>query len=152
MMRSEHKKVGKWPWLLIAVGGAFMVMTGWAVHRAALGTSPVTDPAYYSHGLKYNQSRIEARAAETLGWRVSSSLEDRKMTITLQAEDHKPVSGCLGELVIFNSEKRLSLALRENILGSYTVNIPGNLTGSLTGDLLLQRDGARINRRLLINL
>jgi len=152
MANEEQNKIGMWPYLLIFIGISFLGLSTWAIFLAAQGTSPVTDPAYYSHGLRYNQSRIEARAAEAMGWRVSSSIDDRKMTIALRTEDHEPVSGCFGEIILFNSEKRLSVSLQEESRGSYTAEIPGELSGSLTGDLLLQRDGARINRRLLINL
>ena len=35
---------------------------------------------------------------------------------TLNTDDQEPVSGCLGEIVIFNNEKRLSLPLQESSL------------------------------------
>ena len=151
-MVTEEKKVGRWPWLIVLIGALFAGMTSWAILMAARGTSPVTDPAYYSHGLKYNQSRVEALAAEAMDWRVSSSLEEHKLTVTLRTGDLQPVTGCLGELVIYNSEKRLALLMEESVQGSYSTDIPIELSGNLTGDLLLQREGARINRRLLINL
>jgi hypothetical protein len=152
MIETTKKKIGKWPWLIVLIGVLFLGLTSWAIVMAARGTSPVTDPAYYSHGLRYNQSRIETLAAESMNWRVSSSLKGNKLTITLKKGGQQPVSGCRGELVIYSSEERLVLAMQEKSHGSYTTEIPGELSGNLTGDLILQRDGARINRRLLINL
>ena len=137
--------------IMLLVSG-FLIFSAWSAFQAAGFGSKVTDPDYYSKGLKYNQTRIEAQAAEAMGWRVSSSLVEHKLTVTLNTDDAEPVSGCLGEVVIFNNEKRLALSLQESSPGKYIADIPADLAGSLTGDLLLQRDGARINRRLLINL
>ena len=149
---TKTKKKNIYPPMILLLIGGFLLFSAWSAFQAAEFGSTVTDADYYSKGLKYNQTRIEAKAAEAMGWRVSSSLEKHKLTVTLNTDDHQPVSGCLGEVVIFNSEKRFSLPLQESSLGDYTAEIPADLTGSLTGDLLLQRDGARINRRLLINL
>jgi hypothetical protein len=149
---TEAKKTNIYPPMIILMIGGFLIFSGWSAFRAAEFGSKVTDPDYYSKGLKYNRTRIEAQAAEAMGWRVSSSLDKHRLTVTLNTDDHHPVSGCLGEVVVFNNEKRFSLPLQESSPGDYTAEIPADLAGSLTGDLLLQRDGARINRRLLINL
>ena len=149
---TENKKKNIYPTMILLLISGFLIFSAWAAFRAAGFGSKVTDADYYSKGLKYNQTRIEAQAAEAMGWWVSSSLDKYKLTVTLSTDDHEPVSGCLGEVVIFNNEKSVSLILQENRLGDYTADIPADLSGSLTGDLLLQRDGARINRRLLINL
>ena len=152
MVETPQNKIGKWPWLIVLIGVLFLALTSWAIVMAARGTSPVTDPAYYSHGLRYNQSRIEALAAESMNWRVNSSLTENKLTIALKDGDQQPVPGCRGEIIVYSNDERLVLALREGSYGSYSVEIPGELSGNFTGDLLLQKDGARINRRLLINL
>jgi len=151
-MSKSDKKAGAWPWLVVIIGLSFLAITGWSIYRAIIGTSRVTDPAYYSHGLKYNQSEIEERAAESMGWRLSSVLKGERLLFTLETESAAPVSGCRGELLIFNRDNRFSVTLREGKAGLYSAVLPKNLTGSLTGDLVLQRDGARLSRRLLINL
>jgi len=153
MIMSEIKKqVGGWPWLVVFIGLSFLTITGWSIYRASIGTSRVTDPAYYSHGLKYNQSTIEEKTAESMGWQLTSAIKGDRLIFTLETGGAKPVAGCKGELLIFNGDNRLSLALREEKAGLYYAVLPERLTGSLTGDLLLQRGGARLNRRLLINL
>jgi hypothetical protein len=149
---TKTKKKNIYPPMILLLISGFLIFSAWSAFQAAGFGSKVTDADYYSKGLKYNQTRIEAKAAEAMGWRVNSSLKKHKLTVTLNTDDQEPVSGCRGEIVIFNNEKRLSLPLQENSLGDYTTEIPADLAGSLTGDLLLHRDGARINRRLLINL
>jgi hypothetical protein len=151
-MSESGKKVGVWPLLVVVIGVSFLGVTGWSIYRAAIGGSRITDPGYYSHGLRYNQTRIEERAAESMGWRLTSDIDEGRLFFTLQTEEAEPVSGCRGEVLIFDRDDRMSLPLREERAGYYTVDIPEKLTGSLTGDLLLQRDGARLSRRLLINL
>lgn len=152
MPEQNKKRAGVWPWLVVIIGLSFLTITGWSIYRAIIGTSRVTDPAYYSHGLKYNQTKIEERAAESMGWSLSSALDGDRLLFTLETESADPVTGCRGELQIFSLDNRLSLALQEEEVGLYYAEIPEHLTGSLTGDLLLQRDGARLSRRLLINL
>ena len=149
---TETKKKNIYPPMIFLLIGGFLIFSAWSAFQAAEFGSTVTDADYYSKGLKYNRTRIEAQAAEAMGWRVSSSLEKHQLTVTLNTDDNQPISGCLGEVVVFNNEQRFSLPLQENSPGDYTAEIPVDLAGSLTGDLLLQRDGARINRRLLINL
>ncbi|MDF1578179.1 MAG: FixH family protein [Desulfurivibrionaceae bacterium] len=149
---SEQRKAGLWPWLVIVIGVSFLAISGWSVYRAVTGGSRVTDPAYYSHGLKYNRTRIEERAAEALGWQLSTAMTADRLLVRLASAGAGPVSGCRGELLIFTGAKRLTLALTEKEAGLYSVELPVSLTGSLTGDLTLQRDGARLSRRLLINL
>jgi hypothetical protein len=151
-MSETRKKAGAWPLLVVVIGVSFLGVTGWSIYRAATGTSRITDPEYFSHGLKYNQTRIEERAAESLGWRLTSDLDEGRLLFTLQTEDAEPVSGCRGEVLIFDRDNRLSLPVHEEKAGYYYAELPAELSGSLTGDLLLQRDGARISRRLLINL
>ena len=157
MTAISPKKTNPWPLLIVTIGLAFITVTAWSLIQAHEKASPITDPAYYSHGLRYNQTTLEKRAAESSGWEMGTELAGRRLKITLENGEHRAVSGCRGELVLYDtaangSSQRLALPVREEGKGVYNLDLPPELQGSLTGDLSLQRDGARFNHRLLINL
>lgn len=156
-MPTTTRKTGVWPLLPLAIGIAFLGVTGWSIQQAREKVSPVTDVNYYSHGLRYNQTTLETKAAESAGWAMRSELSGRKLSIVMENGDHQPVTGCRGQLLIYDggqaqASRRLELAVTEAPAGSYNFTLPAELTGGLTGDLSLQRDGAVFNRRLLLNL
>ncbi len=157
MTDVANRRTGAWPLLIITIGLAFIGVTAWSIIQAHEKVSPVTDPAYYSHGLRYNQTTLEERAAESGGWVMRTELTGRHLNIMLENKVHRAVAGCRGELVLYENSatqtaRRLELSVREEEAGVYHLELPAELTGSLTGDLSLHRDGARFNRRLLINL
>jgi hypothetical protein len=156
MSEIATRKTGPWPLLVGAIGVAFLAVTFWSIQQARERLSPVTDPEYYSHGLRYNQTSLEARAAVCGGWAMRSGLAGRRLTIVMENGQRQPVTGCRGELVIYDgshqASRRLELAVTETTAGSYRIDLPVDLAGSLTGDLSLRRDGVRFNRRLLISL
>lgn len=156
-MPTTTRKTGAWPLLPLAIGLAFLGVTGWSIQQARQKVSPVTDVNYYSHGLRYNQTALEAQAAESAGWEMRSELSGRKLSIVIKNGARQPVTGCRGQLIIYNggqaqASRRLELAVTEAPAGSYNFALPADLTGGLTGDLSLHRDGAVFNRRLLLNL
>ena len=156
-MSAATRKSNHWPLLPVGIGLAFIVVTGWSIFQAHEKVSPVTDPAYYSHGLRYNQTSLEERAAESSGWMMRTVLNDHRLSIILENSDQMAVSGCRGVLVLYDNSssqpaRRLELSVREEENGVYLMELPAELNGSLTGDLSLHRDGTRFNRRLLINL
>lgn len=158
MSTATTRKTNLWPLLVIAIGAAFLAVTGWSIQQARQKLSPVTDRDYYRHGLRYNQTTLERKAAESAGWAMQSQLAGRRLTIAMANGDRQPVTGCTGQLIIYDggsdqqASRRLALPVSETPAGSYRIDLPADLKGSLTGDLSLHRAGAVFNRRLLINL
>jgi len=157
MPEPTSHKPNHWPLLPIVIGIAFIGVTTWSIIQAHEKVSPITDPAYYSHGLRYNQTTLEERAAESSGWTMRTELTGRRLNIRLENGEHRAVIGCRGELVLYENAdtqpaRRLKLSVREEEGGGYLLELPAELTGTLTGDLSLHREGARFNRRLLLNL
>ncbi len=146
-------KTGIWPGLMLLLGVLFAVVTGWSIFRAAADVSPVSDAGYYSHGLRYNHTRVEQQAAESLGWRIETSLEGRRLRIQLRDREELPVTGAGGDLVLYavRSGNPTQLPLVELTPGQYSTRLPRELQGEVTARLTLVRDGAQINRTLMFN-
>jgi hypothetical protein len=154
---STSGKNNLWPLLVIGIGLAFIGVTGWSIIQAREKVSPITDPAYYSHGLRYSQTALEEKAAESSGWVMRTELAGHRLNILLENGNKQTVGGCRGVLVLYDNvtsqpARRLELTILEEKSGVYFLELPAKLSGALTGDLSLHRDGARFNRRLLINL
>ena len=142
------------PWLIILLGTGFAVFTAWSFYRAAYGTSNVTDPDYYSHGLRYNQTLIEQRAADSMGWQVVVSREEQTLVATLNDGNRQPVTGARGVLTVFRADlpQPQQLLMQESSPGRYQAMLPPGLTGELTAEVAFERAGARLQRRLLLAL
>lgn len=142
------------PWLLLLLVSGFTVFTAWTFYRAAHGTSAVTDADYYSHGLRYNQTLIEQRAADSLGWQVAVNREGDTLIATLGDGSRQPVDGARGVLTVFRADRPQPqhLPLRESLPGRYQTMLPPGLTGELTAEVAFERAGARLQRRLLLAL
>ncbi|NIQ96979.1 MAG: hypothetical protein GWO11_09190, partial [Desulfuromonadales bacterium] len=50
---THSKPFNPWPISIVGLGLFFLSLTAWSVIQARSGVSTVTDPAYYSHGLKF---------------------------------------------------------------------------------------------------
>lgn len=142
------------PWLIVLLGIGFAAFTAWSFYRAAHGTSAVTDPDYYSHGLRYNQTLLEQRAADSLGWQVAIDLVGDRLLANLNDSGQQPISGARGMLTVFRSDlpQPLQLNLQESAPGRYQATLPAHLTGELTAAIAFERAGARLQRRLLLAL
>lgn len=149
----ETVPANRWPHLLLLLGLLFLGLTGWSVYRSATGVSAVTDRHYYSHGLRHNDSLVEQKAAESLGWQVTVRLKDGYLATQWTGKDGRPVSGGEARLVIpVGSRPGLTLPLREDAAGSYGTTLPGRLPGEIQALLTFSRDGAVLRRPLLLNL
>jgi nitrogen fixation protein FixH len=147
--RSTH-----WPKVIIGLILFFLLLTGWSVYRAAKGVSEVTNPRYYSHGLKYNDTLIEQEAAAGLGWQVGIRLADGRVEVRLTDRDGRPVVQAQAEVALYRTqakEHRL-LHLAEESAGLYAAALPEGLSGSLSARLQITRLGAGLSRSLLLNL
>jgi len=149
MNKAKHT-----PWLLLVIGGCFLLLTAWALMSAAWRSSGVTDRDYYSHGLRYSQTQLERKAAESLGWMASAELQDDALLVRLRDRDHQPVSGAGGRLTLPGTEGRAELVvvLQETSPGVYRGQLPGGLQGERPAEILFERAGARLSKRLLLLL
>ncbi|NJC88336.1 MAG: hypothetical protein FIB02_07360 [Desulfuromonas sp.] len=140
------------PWLIILLGIGFLAFTAWSIYLAARGTSAVTDTDYYSHGLRYNQTLVEQRAADSLGWRISVERSGDRLLATLGDIGQQPISGARGVLTLFRADlpQPQQLALREIAAGRYQATLPAGLAGELTAEIVFEKSGARLQRRLLL--
>ena len=144
----------RWILLLLLIFAGFAVLSAWSFFRAARGASPVTDRSYYSHGLRYNQTLLEQRAAAGLGWDIVPSLRGRLVTIQLRDQGHRAVAGALGSLTLLGSGRlpARELSLREIGPGVYQAEFPADLRGEQAAEITFQRDGARLSKRLLLTV
>ena len=140
------------PWLIVLIGIGFAAFTGWSFYRAATGTSAVTDSDYYSHGLRYNQTLLEQRAADSLGWQMTASRSGEHLLAVLKDGNHRPVSGARGVLTLFRPDlpQPEQFPLKETAPGRYQAALPPGTSGELTAEIAFDRAGARLQRRLLL--
>lgn len=142
-----------YPAFIVVLLGTFLGFSGWSAYRAATLGSQISDPDYYSKGLKYNTTLVEKRAASVLGWRIRSELSAGKLQVRLLDSQGLPVIGANGQLTVFFPENPISaLALTESDPGTYSLLLPSNLRGEIPARLDFERQGARINRQLLLNI
>lgn len=144
----------KFPWLIACLGAGFLVLSGWSFYRAARGTSAVTDADYYSHGLRYNQTLIEQHAADSLGWQLVIHRDGANLVALLNDGGRSPVSGAGALLRLYGETTGQTgeLSLLEVTPGRYQVRLPDSLQGTVTAEIAFERDGARLQRRLLLAL
>jgi nitrogen fixation protein FixH len=151
---NDVKKKNIYPSLILLLLGAFLVFSTWAAFQAAGLGSKVTDDDYYSKGLKYNTTMVEKRAASVLGWQVSTELDGRLLTFNLQDREGLPVARATGSLylAIPGAAENINIPLKEVTNGVYQVTLNSAFKGAIQTRLELERDGARLNRQLLLNL
>lgn len=147
-------KTNPWFRILLLIGCGFLALTAWSVYRASHDTSGVVDRDYYSHGLRYNQSRLEQQAAVSRGWTTRIELDGNRLLVSLADRQGEPVPQAKAELVLFDtaSTKGSSRPLQEISPGRYQGDIPGDLQGETPAEIRFDRQGARLSRRLLLSL
>lgn len=146
-------KVRQTPWLLLLIGGGFLALMTWSLLLAGQRVSAVVDRDYYSHGLRYNQTELERRAAAALGWTTTITLQGDRLQVRLQDRDRQPVSRAGGQLTLFGSSRSpaVELPLQEIGAGTYQAQLPAGLHGDQPAAIAFDRDGVRFNRRLLLS-
>jgi len=146
----------RWPVFIITLGLAFVAFSWWSLERAASGVSPVSDPNYYSHGLKYNSTNLEIQTAEALQWTVTPTVKGRALTVQVNDAKQVGISGGYGALTVQFEGAGQSplppLPLMDGGQGLYAVTIPAGLPRTLSANLTLTKDQATVQRRLLINM
>ena len=150
---SEVKKRNIYPALILLLLGAFLLFSVWAALQASGLGSDVTDADYYSKGLKYNTTLVEKRAASVLGWALSTDLEGRLLTFRLKDREGMPVDRAVGSLylAIPGAAENVNIPLKEVGNGVYQVTLNSAFKGAIQTRLEFERDGARLNRQLLLN-
>ncbi len=143
-----------YPAMIVCLLGAFILFSIWSAFQASTQGTQVTDRDYYSKGLKYNSTQVEKRAALTLGWKLETELIKDQLSILLQDGSGSPVTGATGRLNLYSRPgvDLLTLPLQETSSGKYQTKLPAELKGELTIRVEFERNGARINRQLLINI
>jgi len=133
---------------------SFVAFLGWSAYQAATRGSEISDRDYYSKGLKYNTTLIEKKAASVLGWDSDFTLQGHSLTVMLHDKQNLPVGNGEATLLLYQSASGipLKLSLVETHPGGYQLELPAELTGEIRARLEFMRDGASINRNLLLNL
>jgi nitrogen fixation protein FixH len=151
---TETKKKNIYPLFILLLIGGFLIFLAWSAFQASGLGSKVTDADYYSKGLKYNTTMVEKRAAEVLGWSLETRLDGRTLEFHLTDQDGGEVDRAVGTLylAIPGTAENIRLPLQEVASGHYRVNLADSINGSIQARLELERDGARLNRQLLLNL
>lgn len=143
-----------YPFCILLLIGSFLCFSTWSAMRAIDAGPEVTDADYYSKGLKYSSTVLEKRAAAVLGWKVETQLVGRTLEFHLSDKQNLPVEAANGKIFLYlpgsSSSKRLPL--QEINPGTYIFNLTVNMTGEMNARLEFERNGARINRQLLLNL
>lgn len=150
---NDAARATRWPKIIIGLILFFLLLTGWSVYRAATGVSDVTNPRYYSHGLKYNDTLIEQEAAEGLGWQVGIRLTGGRMEVRLTDRAGWPVAKAQAEVALYRADAKEQdfIHLTEESAGLYAATLPAELSGSLGARLQINRLGAGLSRSLLLN-
>lgn len=151
---TQTKKKNFYPTMIMLLIGGFLIFSAWSAFQAAGFGSKVTDADYYSKGLKYNSTQIEKRAAESLGWNLETRLNGRDLEFHLTDREGSRVERAVGTLylAIPDTAESIHLPLQEIAAGYYRITLNDNLSGTIQARLELAREGARLNRQILLNL
>lgn len=153
-MTMTERKTNCYPAMIVLLVSGFLVFLAWSAFKAAGLGSRVTDADYYSKGLKYNATQVERRAAEVLGWSLETRLDGRILELRLADGKNGRVDRAVGflSLAIPGSAENIRLPLQETVPGLYRVDLGDRIRGAVQASLELERDGACLSRRLLLNL
>ena len=148
------KKTNLYPAFILLMIASFVGFLAWSAMRASDSGPQVTDADYYSKGLRYTSTVLEKRAAAVLGWRVDTQLSGRTLRLHLSDKEGQPVSSAKGVIAIYmrNRGETISFPLQEVSAGIYQMHLTDSMTGEMTARVEFERDGARLNRQLLLNL
>jgi nitrogen fixation protein FixH len=149
-MMNSSKNI---PWFLVLIGSGFLLLMAWSIFLAGQRTSAVIDRDYYSHGLRYNETLLERQAAAALGWRLSTELKGRTLIVHLVDKLGRPVSSARGALYLSKASDPSGevLMLQEIAPGLYQTHLATGISGEINARLEFRRDGALLNRQLLLN-
>lgn len=149
----KASKPNLYPAFILLLLAGFLAFSAWSAWRAVDFGPQVSDADYYSKGLKYSSTQLEKRAAASLGWSVAVEERDGALLFRLSDKAGAPVSGAAGLLTLYLPQNgSINLPLREVQSGRYRIETTRQMRGELSAHLEFERDGARLSRRLLLNL
>ncbi len=151
---APMKRISPYVLLIITLLCAFLLFSIWSARQAATRGSQISDLNYYSKGLKYNNTRVEERAAASRGWRLETAINEKTLVFKLSDSAGQPIAQATGELTLFLSEKKRVIRLQptETESGVYRLILPEQISGSLQARIEFEQQGARVSRQLLVNL
>lgn len=143
-----------YPFFIIIAIVSFIGFLAWSAMRASESGPEVTDADYYSKGLRYTSTILEKKAATSLGWTITTELSGRTLSIALNDKNGAPVKSANGSILFFlpDTSERVEYPLQETTSGHYQFHLMASLHGELSARVEFEREGARINRQLLLNL
>ena len=97
---------------------------------------------------------VEKKAAVVLGWDLTTRLVGRTLEFRLTDREGEAVDRAIGSLylAIPDAAENINLPLKEVAAGVYKITLPDDFIGAIQTRLEFERDGARLNRQLLLNL
>jgi nitrogen fixation protein FixH len=133
---------------------SFLGFSLWSARQAVNPGSQVTDRDYYSKGLKYTSTLLEKRAAEGLGWQLSTEIAGQTLIFHIENAANQNVSQARGTLHLYlpGYPDGRPFELLETSSGDYRLELPPDLKGLLRARVMFERDGARLSRQLQLNL
>jgi len=140
-------------YLILLLILAFLIFSIWSARQAAIRGSQVSDHNYYSKGLKYNNTRVEERAAASRGWQLETVIKGKTLQFRLGNDSGAAIRQATGELTLYLSAEHqvLQLPTTETESGLYLVKLPEGITGNLQARIEFEQQGARVSRQLLVN-
>ncbi len=140
--------------LILLLLFSFLAFSIWSARQASTRGSQISDHNYYSKGLKYNNTRVEERAAASRGWQLETQIRNRILHFKLSDAKGLPISQAKGELTLFLSKESRVLRLQptEPQPGRYQLKLPEEVRGSLQARIEFEQQNARISRQLMVNL
>ncbi len=143
-----------YPLLILLLLGSFLCFSVWSAMQAANLGPQIADADYYSKGLRYSSTLVEKRAAVVLGWTVATQSAGRTLEFHLSDKQGQPVRSAKGTLFMYlpDSASNIRFPLQETDAGVYQLKLTADMSGEMTARLEFEREGARLNRQLLLNL
>jgi nitrogen fixation protein FixH len=139
--------------LILLLLGSFVLFSAWSAHQASTRGSQISDPAYYSKGLKYNHTQIEIQAAASRGWQLETTIEKKILNFRLFDSQQQPIAGANGVLTLYPGEQQAVLHLRTTEIqpGRYQVKLLGTNKNSVQARIEFELQGILLSRQLLLN-
>jgi len=140
--------------LILLLLVSFLIFSAWSARQASNQGSQVTDRDYYSKGLKYNSTMVEKRAAEVLGWTLNTKIIDQTLIFQVTDGKGKYITNAQGILYLYlpDSPQGRSFDLQQTPSGEFQLALPPKLSGTLRARVTFERNGAKLNRQLQLNL
>lgn len=151
-MANQQKNFYKPLILLLLI--SFLIFSAWSARQASNQGSQITDRDYYSKGLKYNSTIVEKRAAEVLGWTLNTQISEQTLIFQVTDGEKEPVTGAQGTLYLYlpDSPQGRTFNLQQSPSGDFQLALPPGLNGTIRARVMFERDGAKLNRQLQLNL